>query len=334
MTQTAPQAAAEAGALPERLLAFLAAELAAPGLAYAARPTPMTGGYDTRIFEFQLSGAPDPFAAPLVLRLLGERDDPARMLREKAWHDAVTAGGYPAPRALLTSTDVSILGGAFMIMERVAGRPLPEARPFNIGATLAEAQARLHALPVPESLASFQDGAMTLAGYIARLTATIDADLPSLRPAMAWVAEHVLLGGERVICHGDFHPYNILWGDDGVSVLDWPNAFLGPAVADVAATKVIVSYATISGSGPLMRVFSLLRPLLVRRYLGTYKKLSGRDLAGIEPFEALACMRALVVEGQGRLQPGVAPRPFEFERIIARFNAITGITPELPEAGA
>ncbi len=326
---------AEAGEIADRLLRFLEAELAAPNLSYSRAPVPMTGGYDTRIFQFALNGAPVEAAAPLVLRLLRERDDPARVLRERACHDAVTAFGYPAPRVLLASTDVSILGGGFMVMERVAGRPLLQARPFNVGATLAAAQVKLHALALPESLVAFAGDALTLAAYIERLRAAIDADLRGLRPAIAWVAEHLPEDGdETVLCHGDFHPYNILWDDGRLSaVLDWPNAFLGPAAADVAATKVILSYSRPARSGPLTRVLSVLRPLLIRRYLGTYRKLSGRDLVRSEPFEALACVRCLAIDGKNRLASLATPRLFDSERLIARFREITGITPD-PSAGA
>ena len=57
--------------LPDLASAFLAhlrAELHAPHLAYAAPPAAISGGFDTRIFAFRLSGAAAPWSGPLILR--------------------------------------------------------------------------------------------------------------------------------------------------------------------------------------------------------------------------------------------------------------------------
>src|SRR2546425_11466607 len=119
-----------------RLLEHLRAELREPGLGYAELLTPIAGGYDTRIFAFRLSGAPEPFSIPLILRVLGSQHPPARALSERATQNAVVGLGYPAPRVLLASPDPTILGGAFLVMERLAGRPLLVADPaFDVAST-------------------------------------------------------------------------------------------------------------------------------------------------------------------------------------------------------
>ncbi|MBL8048263.1 MAG: aminoglycoside phosphotransferase family protein [Chthonomonas sp.] len=44
---------------------------------------------------------------------------------------------------------------------------------------------------------------------------------------------------QRVLRHGDFWPGNVLWQDGHVSaVIDWENALLGPAVADLAISQL------------------------------------------------------------------------------------------------
>jgi len=115
-----------------RLLEHLRAELREPGLGYAELLTPIAGGYDTRIFAFRLSGAPEPFSIPLILRVLGSQHPPARALSERATQNAVVGLGYPAPRVLLASPDPTILGGAFLVMERLAGRPLLDAQRLGV----------------------------------------------------------------------------------------------------------------------------------------------------------------------------------------------------------
>jgi hypothetical protein len=51
------------------LLDHLRTELHSPGLDYAEPLTPITGGYDTRIFAFRLTGASESFSIPLILRI-------------------------------------------------------------------------------------------------------------------------------------------------------------------------------------------------------------------------------------------------------------------------
>jgi hypothetical protein len=104
-------------AAPARLLLeHLRAELHTPGLDYAEPLTPITGGYDTRIFTFRLTGASEPFSIPLILRVLSNQYAPERALSERATQNAVAGLGYPAPRVLLASSDPTILGGAFLVM--------------------------------------------------------------------------------------------------------------------------------------------------------------------------------------------------------------------------
>src|SRR3989454_12667568 len=112
--------------LDARLREHLQPTLGAPRLEFAERPTRLTGGFDTRIFAFRLAGAPAAFAGPLILRLLDAHHDPARALHERATQNALAELGYPAPRVLLASADARILGGPFLIMERLAGQPLPK----------------------------------------------------------------------------------------------------------------------------------------------------------------------------------------------------------------
>ncbi len=42
-----------------------------------------------------------------------------------------------------------------------------------------------------------------------------------------------------VVCHGDFHPYNILQTDQGLVVIDWVDATLGSPMADVCRTYLL-----------------------------------------------------------------------------------------------
>src|SRR5262249_20684815 len=55
-----------------------------------------------------------------------------------------------------------------------------------------------------------------------------------------------------VICHGDFHPLNVIVGDAGATVVDWTAARLGPPAFDVAFTALLLAHPPIQ-VGPALR---------------------------------------------------------------------------------
>jgi aminoglycoside phosphotransferase (APT) family kinase protein len=130
----------------------LRAECKAPRLGYAELPIAIRGGYDTQVFAFRLSGTTGIWARPLILRLLGPQHDPQRAIREQVTQNTVAALGYPAPRVLSASADPTALGGGFLVMQRLAGRPLLEERWFGMASVLAQMQLGLHCLDATQLL--------------------------------------------------------------------------------------------------------------------------------------------------------------------------------------
>jgi aminoglycoside phosphotransferase (APT) family kinase protein len=74
----------------------------------------------------------------LILRLLPPHHDPRRALRERAIQNAVASQGFPAPRVLSASADAGVLGGAFLVMQRMPGQPLRAARRVRIVSVLLD----------------------------------------------------------------------------------------------------------------------------------------------------------------------------------------------------
>jgi aminoglycoside phosphotransferase (APT) family kinase protein len=331
----------------EALLEHLRAALPAPGLTYAEPPTPISGGYDTKIFGFRLSGAPAPFSIPLILRVLGTQYPAARALSERATQNAVARLGYPAPRVLLASADPAILGGAFLIMERLAGRPLLDAQRIGIASVLAETQLRLHALDAEVLLRALdREGSpvsretATFEGHLARLERRIaHAGLHGLEKAMTWLLEHRPPDGPaRVICHGDFHPQNILMADGRVTgVLDWPNVVVADREFDVAATCAIrfVPAGVLGVPRALRAPVTIAAHVLARRHVGAYRRRHPLDSTRLAYHEALACMRGFLrtAEARAAARPGVVLNPLDAsvfgERLSRRFARITGVVPEI-----
>ncbi len=352
----------------DRLIAYLRGVSGHPELEYARPPRAITGGFDTRIFGFRLADAPLELSAPLILRIYAVDDDPLRARWESVVQSTVVGLGYPAPRVLFESVDSSVLGGAFIVMERLPGSQILGAStpaqllrriPWlltRLPGTLAEHQARLHSLD-PRKLveaidaAGLPQGGGAAAGASRRLLSTdgqldqiqlrIESlDVTGLRPALQWLLDNrPHQPQDKVICHGDYHPLNVLMKDGRVTgVVDWAMTVVGDPAYDVAGTRVLLAIAPMSMPAIIDSLASRLRPILVRRYTEAYERIRDLDRGRLAYYEALRCLMELSWVGERRLtqssrsnrNPWGAPR--EANRLISRFRSISGVAPELPPA--
>jgi len=99
------------------------------------------------------------------------------------------------------------------------------------------------------------------------------ADVPAQHPKLKYKLDHAralpeslktsllnVLGalpeGNRV-CHGDFHPANVLLSENEATVIDWIDASCGNPLADVARTSIITlgAVATPQIPNPMLKVF-------------------------------------------------------------------------------
>jgi aminoglycoside phosphotransferase (APT) family kinase protein len=336
--------------LDTRLREYLRQALGQPSLDFAERPVAVTGGFDTQIFSFRLAAAPPDFSGPLILRLLHAHHDPTRALRERAVQNALAAVGYPAPRVLLATAHATVLGGAFLIMQRLAGRPLPKVDVGGMARVLAELQARLHDLDPAAFLGAvsregLEPASLTYDAHLAYLTERASrGGLGGLAPGLEWLARRRPPRPEPpAVCHGDFHPFNILMADGGgvTGVLDWPHAIVADPAFDVATTLVILRLVPMDIAGlaaPQRWLANAARPLVVGSYLRHYRRRRPLDREKLAYYEAAACMKALVraAELRGGLAGQTAANVL-FEsaytaRMLRHFGAVTGLTPTLPPA--
>lgn len=124
-----------------------------------------------------------------------------------------------------------------LVMDRVPGQPLASlatADPALLPAAL-EAMVRLHRAihartevrlsPLKPRLAERLHHAPLEAGLRETLLARL-AGLPE---------------GTR-LCHGDFHPFNVIGTPGAAMIVDWPDATSGPPAADVARSYLLMRH--------------------------------------------------------------------------------------------
>lgn len=164
---------------------------------------------------------------------------------------AVHASGVKSPAV---KELVQVQGRNGLVYERVTGQSMLEVfqqkpwQVFQLGKTLAELHAQMHACvfeaDVPMQKARLQ-----------RKIKSADALPVYLKPKLLDALES-LPTGDRV-CHGDFHPANVLMNGKDATVIDWIDASRGNPLADVARTSVIILGATASSQipNPVLKVF-------------------------------------------------------------------------------
>lgn len=202
---------------------------------------------------------------------------------------AVHAAGVASPAV---GELLQVNGRTGLEYERLAGRSLLElifSRPWRAGwagRQCAEVQAAMHTAAIPGLPAQRQ-----------RLAAKIQAApaLPAnLRASLLERLES--LPDANRLCHGDFHPGNLILSQRGPVVIDWVDAVSGHPLADIARTALLVNYSGLP-AGPSGWFIHLLRTWFYRTFTRRYFQLADGSLADIQAW--------LPVVAAARLEEGI-----------------------------
>jgi Ser/Thr protein kinase RdoA (MazF antagonist) len=228
----------------------------------------------------------------------------AQILEEHAFARELAADDVPvvAPRALSADTDVQgleLIGQPptlarwhddaalhrVAVSDRHAGRA-PELEDTNALQWLGRFLGRLHAVGARQTFAHRRTMDAATFGHAARRrlldggfvpdtelplwTSWCDAALARVDRAFA---QHT--SAPRLRLHGDFHPGNIMWRDEGPHVVDLDDACNGPAVQDL--------WMLLSGDAESMRA----QLAHILKGYRVFRPFDERELALIEPLRTL-----------------------------------------------
>src|SRR5215510_414583 len=241
-----------------------------------------------------------------VLRLLRSPRDAQRVRHEEAALRAAAAAGVAVPAVYGTTT---VDGRPGLVMDRVDGPDLIALmgrRPWTVpraARIVGTTQARMHEVVAPAELprlrenVRFKIGAATeLPRPLAEFALSLLEDLPD---------------GDR-LCHGDFHPGNVLLGRDGPAVIDWTNALRGDPAADLARTRLLLHMGAVPEHMPVLvrRLQAFGRGTFYRRYLRAYE--------GVRAIDANLVDRWEPVRAADRLFEGIPEERSELTQIVQR----------------
>lgn len=194
---------------------------------------------------------------------------------------AVHAAGLPAPA---TYEFVDIEGRCGIVFERVVGVSLLDsvrARPwtlFRAVRLLAELHASIHRREAPPGLPSQRewiDGGIDAAPGV---------PAPERRAAKAALAD---LPDGAALCHGDFHPANVLITARGPVIIDWDTATRGHPLGDIACTSHLLRNASLPPWSPrsMHLLLRCTRGLLHSAYMRHSLTLHGVTREQVEAWE-------------------------------------------------
>ena len=291
MTVTSAIDPADRAQVVRALEAYLVEHIA-PTVSLAVPPAPLGQGFDTFIYTFR-AGAPSlppGWDRDLVLRVYGSPEQSAKCEREAAVQRFAAGLGFPAVEPLAAEATASSFGLPIMVMPRISGGTLLDAvtaRPWQARRVLREMgrlHAALHALPADG--APLPNDEPLVARVLAEARGRMDvpgmaAHAPDMEDGYRWLLERqpALSDQERVLCHNDYHPLNILLDGDGrMHVIDWSNAALGDRHCDAGRTIGLFWFAQIVASSAVEKLLLRgLRGFLRRNYLHGYRKVAPLD---------------------------------------------------------
>jgi aminoglycoside phosphotransferase (APT) family kinase protein len=288
----------DAGAVAEALRGWAEGRFPGHEVSVVGSPTAIGAGFDSYIHFVDLAGdrLPSEWRRPLVVRLLPSPDRMDQAHREAAVQGWAAAKGYAAPQVLEVIAPDDLFGLPAQVMERVPGTTMLAAltaRPWRALALvrqLAALQLALHALPLDGWPASTDP--QVLVDQRMALPRRVAAALgdPALEGAVerASTLAAAAAAGPAVVCHGDFHPLNVVVDGDRASVIDWTDAGLGPREADVSRTLLIFHIAAIAASGTVERAaLRVAGPRFAGRYRRAYEASATLDPQRLRVWEAL-----------------------------------------------
>jgi tRNA A-37 threonylcarbamoyl transferase component Bud32 len=236
-----------------------------------------------------------------VLKLLRAPGPGAGLAFEIAALDAARSAGVFVPRAY---EKVVIDGRMGLMMERLEGPDLLTIigqKPwlvFYSGRLTGEIHARINAARAPASLPAVRD-------VVNRRLVRLAPSEPTLAEWVGRILAHLPDGD--ALCHGDFHPGQLMSSGDRHAAFDWSGAKRGDPLFDYARTRVLLSLGEPPpGTHLTLKLLAKIgRRVLISSYVRSYERHTAErvDEARVRRWEIVNLAARLLDE-----VPGERPR--------------------------
>ncbi len=289
-------------------------KLDAPHLTLASPPQPLTGGFWAEMWTLTLDNRGPRLPEQVVLRL---SPDPQLAAWETAVQRIAADMQYPTPAIIAFShpTDTTRF---WSVMQHASGQPLlaglsgiraltklPQlAR--QLPDQLASVMAQLHALDptaIEQEVREIRGGRDSIDGLLEHYANT--AERIGNAP-IADAVDHLVATRppteQRVICHGDLHPFNVVQHNGELTVLDWTAAQIADPAYDVAFTALLLSNPPLTAPRAVRPIIQTAARALSTRFIRSYNTASrvAIDDRQLQWHSALQSIRVLIDVAQWR----------------------------------
>ena len=205
-----------------------------------------------------------PWQDDLVLKLFHTWVSEDSVQYEARIARAVHAAGLAVPRA---GEIVEVNGRLGLEYERFGGTPMGEilpAKPWllpRFARQLAELHVSIHKTPGVPGIPSQRDR------LAYKIRAAKDLPVPLQEACVQALAK---MPEDDRLCHGDFHPLNVLLYKGRAAVIDWVDATYGNPLADVARTAVIMRGVESHAAGSRTSKTAQIEMLAMRWFTNIY----------------------------------------------------------------
>lgn len=204
-----------------------------------------------------------------ILKLYQGRMPASAVEREYIITRSAHAAGAPVP---VTYELVEMEGRYGIVFERIEGISLLaelQAKPwklFAVARQLGELHAQIHDSRAPVELPAQRQ---QIKNAIEAANDMVEADKQAVQNYLMQLPD-----GES-LCHGDFHPDNILLAARGPVIIDWLTGTRGHPLADVARTSLLFQTAGLPPGTPahIRLLIKISRSILHAIYLNRYLQL-------------------------------------------------------------
>lgn len=285
----------------------------------------MNGGFEAYLYRFKITAIED-FGERLVLRLFPSYSHPESANWQTMIHNLLREEGLPVPRVYMATSDTSILGGSFLVMDYIDGEAIDPVEDPSVLVLAAKTQAMLHQKDggkISEAIKAKGHSAEshTFEGRIQWIIRN-GKKYPGLDEAVQWLIsnrpdEPMTLK----IIHGDFHPMNLLVKDGEVAaILDWSGFMVGDPMYGLGWTKALF----IATGKPELPEDVYNR--LVKMYTEAYESISPIDYEKVDYYVVYRLVRAII---EGKEGQEIWTQPAIVNYIIKEIEEMTGIRVEI-----
>lgn len=236
-----------------------------------------------------------------ILKLFRDWCPPGWTDYEALVASTVYEAGIPSPRP---GGIVEVNGRRGLLYERLEGISMLEdmnARPWRLfkhARALAQLQSDIHRKAIVE-LPSYKDKLRNSIRYAPHIADPVREKVLTLLD---------LLPEGKNVCHGDFHPGNVILTREGPIVIDWMTACSGNPWADVARTHLLLTIGAKAAGKQLHPFVRLAIQFYDHTYLRCYRALHA---PGTEEWKAW-----IPVIAAGRLKENIAAEREALLRIV------------------